>query len=102
MNAEAQKYEACATRLKEVLAQYVPANPALFSAAPRDPKRYAIYAEACGLAEAAIVFAVLSEGADFDSEKVREQAKGPRWVAEQSREVLAQLFRKREGFDDGR
>lgn len=102
MTTEAQKYEACATMLKEMLAQYVPAKPALFSAAPRDPRQCAIYAAACGLAEAALGFAVLSEGADFDSEKVRNQAKDPRWVAEQSREVLAQIFRKTEGFDDGR
>lgn len=99
------KYQACSEMLREILAGYVPAKPALFNASPRDPKQVALYAAACGLAEAAIGFAVLSEGYEIAEEAAREQAKQPRWVAAQSREVLASLFREiadNDRFDDGR
>jgi|GEM_PF-6339662 len=101
------KYQACSEMLREILAGYVPAKPALFNAnaSPRDPKQVALYAAACGLAEAAITFAVLSEGYEIAEEAAREQAKDPRWVAAQSREVLASLFREiadNDRFDDGR
>lgn len=103
MTTTTEKYEACAEMLKEVLVQHVPAKMTLFkNAAPLDPKQCAIYASACGLAESAIAFAVLSEGFDFDAEKVREQAKDPRWVADKSREVLAQIFRVSAALDDSR
>ena len=102
---EEEKFEACSEMLRAVLSGYVPAKPALFNASPRDAKQVALYAAACGLAEAAIGFAVLSEGYEVSEEAAREQAKQPRWVAAQSREVLARLFRKvadNDRFDDGR
>lgn len=105
MTTETEKFQACHRMLKTTLAGYVPAKPALFNPYPRDADQVALYAAACGLAEAAIAFAVLSDGAHFDDEVIREQARDPQWVAKQDRETLAAMFKVVEDedrFDDGR
>ena len=96
----AEKYEACAKELTETMAQYEPAKTTLFGGKGASPEQCARYAAACGLAEATIVFAVLSEGDLPRMDAIRDQARDPRWVVEQGREVLAALFREEEGRED--
>ena len=96
-----EKYEACALALTETLAQYAPAKMTIFGGRGASPKDCARYAAACGIAEATIAFAVLSEGGVPRMDAIRDQARDPRWVVEQGREVLAALFREEGGEDYG-
>jgi len=88
------KYNACQEMLLEVLEQRVHPNIICFDgAATSCPRQAALYAAACGLAKAAIGFAVASEGYDYDDAVVRQQAEDPSWVAVQNRQTLAAIFK---------